>query len=58
MKPRSEYITITDNKNRIIKLLQELVLDPRIKALEWSKITKQTPSHNPQLHTTQSFQKS
>jgi MamI restriction endonuclease len=44
MKPRSEYITITDNKNRIIKLLQELVLDPRIKALEWSKITKQTPN--------------
>jgi predicted RNA-binding Zn-ribbon protein involved in translation (DUF1610 family) len=44
MKPRDEYITIDDNLNKIIKLLDELVLTPRIKALEWSKLTKQTPN--------------
>ncbi len=44
MKPRAEYITIDDNLNKIIKLLDELVLTPRIKALEWSKLTKQTPN--------------
>ncbi len=44
MIPRSEFISITDNQNKIISLLQELVLQPRLKALEWSKITKQTPN--------------
>lgn len=44
MIPKSELITITDNRNKIISLLQELVLQPRLKALEWSKITKQTPN--------------
>ena len=44
MIPKSEFITITDNKAKIIALLQELVLQPRLKALEWSKITKQTPN--------------
>ena len=44
MIPKSELISITDNKNKIIALLQELVLQPRLKALEWSKITKQTPN--------------
>lgn len=44
MKPKEELITIRDNKIQIEKLLMELVLEPRIKALEWSKITKQTPN--------------
>jgi len=44
MKPNPELITITDNEAKIVKLLQELVLQPRLKALEWSKITKQTPN--------------
>lgn len=44
MKPKNEFLTISDNKNKIVKLLQELVLMPRLKALEWSKITKQTPN--------------
>lgn len=44
MTPRSEFISITDNQNKIISLLQELVLQPRLKALQWSKITKQTPN--------------
>ena len=44
MKPNPEYITIGDNLNKIVKLLDELVLTPRLKALEWSKLTKQTPN--------------
>lgn len=44
MQPKSELITISDNENKILSLLQELVLLPRLKALEWSKITKQTPN--------------
>lgn len=44
MKPNPEHITIDDNENKILQLLQELVLAPRIKAIEWSKITKQTPN--------------
>lgn len=44
MLPKKELITIHNNKALIEKLLLDLVLEPRIKALEWSKITKQTPN--------------
>ena len=44
MIPNKDLITIHDNIARIQSLLQELVLFPRIKALEWSQITKQTPN--------------
>ncbi len=44
MLPKKELITIHNNKALIEKLLLDLVLQPRIKALEWSKITKQTPN--------------
>ncbi len=44
MKPEAKYITISDNQNRIEQLLMELVLEPRIKALVWSQITRQTPN--------------
>jgi len=44
MKPNPKYITIDDNLNKIAQLLDELVLTPRLKALEWSKLTKQTPN--------------
>ncbi|WDF56097.1 MamI family restriction endonuclease [Mucilaginibacter sp. KACC 22063] len=44
MIPKSDLITIGDNVNKIEALLQELVLQPRLKALEWSKVTKQTPN--------------
>ena len=44
MKPEAKYLTISDNKNRIEQLLMELVLEPRIKALVWSQITRQTPN--------------
>ncbi len=44
MKPNKKLIKIGDNENRIKLLLKELVLQPRVKALDWSKITKQTPN--------------
>ena len=44
MKPKNELVTISDNINLIKKLISELVLNPRLKALEWSKLTKQTPN--------------
>jgi hypothetical protein len=44
MIPESKHITIDDNKNKILQLLKELVLLPRLKALQWSKITRQTPN--------------
>lgn len=42
--PDNKLITIFDNREKIKQLLCDLVLTPRIKALEWSKITKQTPN--------------
>jgi len=44
MKPKIEQITITHNRAKIIRLLNDLVLQPRLKALEWAEITKQTPN--------------
>jgi predicted RNA-binding Zn-ribbon protein involved in translation (DUF1610 family) len=44
MKPLSKYITIGKNVELITQLIKELVLQPRLKALEWSKITHQTPN--------------
>lgn len=44
MKPDSKKITIFDNKTLIKELLRELVLSPRVDAIKWSKITKQTPN--------------
>lgn len=41
---QTKFITIPDNKRLIKKLIKELVLDPRIKALDWAKITNQTPN--------------
>lgn len=41
---KNSLITISDNKTKIRNLLYDLVLTPRIKALEWSNITKQTPN--------------
>ncbi|WP_293924776.1 MamI family restriction endonuclease [Sphingobacterium sp. UBA6320] len=44
MQPNINLVTIDNNINLIKKLIHELVLQPRIKALEWSEITKQTPN--------------
>lgn len=44
MQPNKKFITIGDNKNKIKELLSELVLQPRLNAIKWSSITKQTPN--------------
>src|SRR5579862_2669032 len=44
MQPNKALITIKDNKKKIIKMLQELVFEPRLKAIEWSRLTLQTPN--------------
>lgn len=44
MQPNKLLISINNNELLIKKLLYELILEPRLKALEWSKITKQTPN--------------
>jgi len=44
MKPNTKLISLKDNPRQIIKLLEELVLTPRVSALKWSAITKQTPN--------------
>ncbi|QYX31965.1 MamI family restriction endonuclease [Sphaerospermopsis torques-reginae] len=44
MKPDINFITIHNNEAQIKALLEELVLNPRINALKWSKITYQTPN--------------
>ncbi len=44
MQPNLKLVTIDNNIKLIEKLIYELVLEPRIKALEWSNITKQTPN--------------
>ncbi len=44
MKPQANLITIGENISQIKKLLSELVLAPRLNAIKWSMVTKQTPS--------------
>lgn len=44
MQPNPKFITITDNTEKIKMLLEELVLQPRINAIKWSSITRQTPN--------------
>lgn len=44
MQPNLKFITIHDNEMHITRLISDLILTPRIKALEWSSITKQTPN--------------
>lgn len=44
MKPDLKLITISDNIKMAKVLLTELVLEPRLNAIKWSRITKQTPN--------------
>jgi len=44
MQPNKKLITLSDNIKQITKLLSELVLQPRLNAIKWSAITKQTPN--------------
>lgn len=43
MQPNSKFITIKTSKALLEQFIQEVILAPRLKALEWSKVTKQTP---------------
>ncbi len=44
MQPNKKFVTISDNLKKINQLLAELVLQPRLNAIKWSAITKQTPN--------------
>lgn len=44
MQPNKKFVTIGDNLKKINQLLAELVLRPRLNAIKWSAITKQTPN--------------
>lgn len=44
MQPNKKLVTIGDNLNKIKQLLEELVLQPRLNAIKWSAVTKQTPN--------------
>jgi predicted RNA-binding Zn-ribbon protein involved in translation (DUF1610 family) len=44
MQPDKSKITISNNIEQTKQLLLDLVLLPRLKALEWASITKQTPN--------------
>lgn len=44
MQPNEDLITITDTEPKIVAMLQDLVFQPRLKALEWSQLTFQTPN--------------
>jgi ribosomal protein L37E len=44
MIPKKNLIKLSDNRAQLRKMLFELVLTPRLRAIEWSRITKQTPN--------------
>lgn len=44
MNPNKSLISIDDNENKIKQFLMDLIVEPRIKALQWSQITHQTPN--------------
>ena len=43
MIPNTQHITIETSSKLLEKFISEVMLTPRLKAIEWSKITKQTP---------------
>lgn len=44
MRPDQKFITIHDNINQIKNFLHEVILEPRVRMLKWSKVTNQTPN--------------
>ena len=44
MQPEQRLITITDNKNKIISFLKDLIIKPRVDIHKWAQISKQTPT--------------
>lgn len=43
MKPKSEFLTIDTSAELLDNFIQEVMLTPRLKVVQWSKITKQSP---------------
>ena len=43
MQPNPQYITIETSPELLESFINEVILTPRLKVIEWSKITKQTP---------------
>jgi hypothetical protein len=44
MQPDTAHISIDNNRERIERFLEEVILAPRKRMVEWSKITNQTPN--------------
>jgi hypothetical protein len=44
MQPNAAHILIDNNRERIVQFLNEVILAPRKRMVEWSIITNQTPS--------------
>ncbi len=44
MKPDTTKISIHDNLAKIKDFLSEVILEPRVRMMSWSKITNQTPN--------------
>lgn len=44
MQPDVSKIKIADNEAKIVELLDELIVRPRLDLIRWSRITKQTPN--------------
>ena len=44
MKPNQQYITIFDNREKIVAFVNEMLVDPRRSAHKWSEMTNQTPN--------------
>ena len=43
MTPNKQHITIQTSSKQLENFINEVMLTPRLKAIEWSRITKQTP---------------
>lgn len=44
MKPQEDFLQITDNKTKIKKFIEEIIIAPKTTLKYWSQITKQTPA--------------
>ncbi|MDO4225254.1 MAG: MamI family restriction endonuclease, partial [Bergeyella zoohelcum] len=44
MKPNANLIKISNNREKIIEFLNDLIIKPRVDIRKWANITKQTPT--------------
>jgi hypothetical protein len=44
MKPNAKLISIDNNEKKIRELLHDLILAPRMSAIRWASVTRQTPN--------------